>query len=112
MSDTYELWLSLKKNGKDLPGYAPLVKRLTVAQSQSFDDVLVSGGGATSLPIGLVGTLSLLLIQVDQTETLSLGDIVLSAGGLVLMWNGANTTETITNASGSDALNRGLAGGT
>lgn len=112
MADTYELVLGLTKNGKAIPGLAPTVRRLTCAQSQAFDAVLATGGGATALPIGQVGTVSLLLVHVDQPEVLALGNVTLAAGGLVLLWNATPATETIQNDSGSDAHNIGLAGGT
>mgnify|MGYP001583608061 CR=1 FL=1 len=112
MPDTYKLTMLIEKNGVPVPSFNPLVRRLTVDQSQAFDDILVSGGGDVALPISLIGTLSFLLLHVNQTETLKLGDITMSAGGVVLLFNAQNTTETLNNASGSDALNRGLAGGT
>lgn len=112
MPDTYELTLSLKKNGHDVPGLAPLSRRLTVAQSQAFSQALVSGGGDVALPVSLIGTVSFLLFQADQAEVLKLGDITMSVNGLVLLWNATNTTETVNNASGVDAHNTGLAGGT
>ena len=44
MPDTYKLTMILEKNGTPLPGYAPLIRRLTVDQSQSFDEALATGG--------------------------------------------------------------------
>ena len=38
--DTYKLTLVLEKNGRALPGYDPLIRRLIVDQSQSFDALL------------------------------------------------------------------------
>jgi hypothetical protein len=112
MSDTYEMTLMLRKNGVLVGGYAPLVRRLTVDQSQAFDELLASGGGDVALPVSQVSTISVLLVQGDQAQTLKLGNISLGAGGLVLLWNATNTTETIANASGTQARNSGLAGGT
>lgn len=112
MADTYELALSLRKNGSMVQGFNPLVKRLTVDQSQAFDERLASGGGDVSLPIAQVGTVSFLLLQGDQIETLKLGNMTTAAGWFVLAWNATPATETINNASGNTAINKGLAGGT
>ena len=112
MPDTYKLTLALEKNGTPVPGYDPLVRRLTVDQSQSFDELLASGGGAVALPIGQVGTVSLLILTGDQLQTYTSGAITLNAGGLILLFNATGATETLTNASGTTANNKGLAGGT
>ena len=44
MPTTYKLTVTLEKDGTPLPGYAPLIRRLTVDQSQSFDEALATGG--------------------------------------------------------------------
>ena len=112
MPDTYKLILTLEKNGVPLQGFDPLVRRLTVDQSQSFDDLLPSGGGAVSLPVSLIGTISLLIFTGDQPQTYTPGVLTLNAGGLVLMFNVTGPRPDITNASGNTALNKGFAGGT
>ena len=55
MPDTYKLTLILEKNGRTLSGYDPLIRRLSVDQSQSFDEILATGGGDVALPIAQVG---------------------------------------------------------
>jgi hypothetical protein len=109
--DTYKLTLTLEKNGQALPGWNPCIRRLTVDQSQSFDDLLATGSGDVTLPLTAVTLVSFLALTVDQIEIYKPGDITLAAGGLVLIFNGSCTGGTINNASGASATNRGLAGG-
>ena len=111
MPDTYKLTLTLEKNGHTVPGYDPLVRRLTVDQSQSFDELLASGGGAVALPIAQVGTVTLLLLTGDQVQTYTPGAITLNAGGVIVLFNATGATETLANASGAIANNKGIAGG-
>ena len=108
MSDTYDLTLTLKKNGRPL---SESVKRITVAQSQLTNFTQVSGGGAVALPMGQVGTPTFFLLTTDQTQTLALGNITLNPGSLILFINATPATETLTNASGSDSINSLIAGG-
>lgn len=112
MPDTYKLTLILEKNGTPLQGYAPLIRRLTVDQSQSFDELLVSGGGDVALPVAQIGTLTLLILTGDQTQSYKPGTVTLNAGGLIVLFNATGATETLANASGVTANNKGLAGGT
>ena len=112
MPDTYKLILTVEKNGAPVPGYDSLIRRLTVDQSQSFDELLASGGGAVALPISQVGTVTLLVLTGDQIQTYAPGAITLNAGGVIVLFNATGATETLTNASGTTANNKGLAGGT
>ena len=112
MPDTYKMTLTVEKNGRPLSGYDPLIRRLTVDQSQSFDELLASGGGAIALPIGQVGTVSILILTGDQIQTYTPGAVTLNAGGLIVLFNATGATETLTNASGVTANNKGIAGGT
>lgn len=110
--DTYKLTLTLEKNGHALQGLDPLIRRLTVDQSQSFDEQLATGSGNVALPIGQVGTVSMLVLSVDQIETYTPGIITLNAGSVLVLFNATGATELINNASGTTAINRGVAGGT
>lgn len=112
MADTYKLTLTLEKNGHPVPGYDPLIRRLTVDQSQSFDALLASGGGATALPIAQVATVTMLIVTGDQIQTYTPGAVTVNAGGLVILFNATGATENMTNASGTTANNKGIAGGT
>ncbi len=94
MPDTYKLTLTLEKNGHAVPGYDPLVKRLTVDQSQSFDEALASDGGDVALPIAQVGTVTILLLTGDQVQSYKPGTITLNAGGVMLLFNATGATET------------------
>lgn len=111
MPDTYKLTLTLEKNGQRISGYDPLVRRLTVDQSQSFDEVLATGGGDIALPIAQVGTVTILILTGDQVQSYKPGTITLNAGGLIVLFNATGATETLANASGNTAQNKGLAGG-
>src|SRR5712691_8947435 len=66
MVDTYKLTLTLEKNGKPLQGLDPLIRRLTVDQSQSFDDLLATGSGDVAFPVTAVTTPAFLVLLVDQ----------------------------------------------
>jgi hypothetical protein len=110
--DTYRLTLTLEKNGRALPGYDPLIRRLTVDQSQSFDEQLATASGDVALPIGQVTAISILLFNGDQPQTFTPGTVLVNAGGLVVLFNAGVTQRLINNASGAVATNRGVAGGT
>ena len=111
MVDTYKLTLTLEKNGKPLQGLDPLIRRLTVDQSQSFDDLLATGSGDVAFPVTAVTTPAFLVLLVDQTEVYKPGNVTISPGGFVVLFNATVSSGTINNASGSTALNRGIAGG-
>lgn len=111
MPDTYKLILTLEKNGTALSGYDPLIRRLVVDQSQSFDEVLASGGGDVALPITQIDAVSFLLLTGDQLQSYKPGIITLNAGGFIILFNATGATETINNASGTTARNKGIAGG-
>ena len=111
MPDTYKLMLILEKNGTPIQGYNPLIRRLTVDQSQAFDALLASGGGDIALPIGQVGTVTLLILTGDQVQSYKPGTITLNPGGVIVLFNATGATETLANASGTTAQNKGLAGG-
>ena len=111
MPTTYKLTVTLEKDGTPLPGYAPLIRRLTVDQSQSFDEALATGGGDIALPIAQVGTVAMLILTGDQIQSYKPGTITLNAGGLIVLFNATGSTETLANASGVTAQNHGIAGG-
>ena len=109
--DTYKLTLTLEKNGHAVQGLDPLIRRLTVDQSQSFDDLLATGSGDVTLPLTAVTLASFLVLTVDQTEVYKPGNVTIAPGGLVVLFNATVSSGTINNASGATALNRGTAGG-
>lgn len=104
----------LELDGVPLPGF-PSVRRISLSEGQAFDYVKATGGGATALPVGEIGVaLSALIVRPDQQVTLALGQIVLKAGGLLLIVDadlGTGAQATITNASGSSAQVKGYGGG-
>lgn len=122
MADVYDVLVTVRKNGLALPDFNPIVRRITCDESQPFVYEKATGGGYASLPATQLDTLQLLLLLVDQQQTLRLdgqsdAGLVINAGGLVLLLNvtvdaGASTNAAIENTSGSTALNQGLAAGT
>ena len=112
MPDTYKLLIFLEKNGLPVQGLDPLIRRLTVDQSQSFDELLATGGGDIALPIAQIGTVTMLILTGDQVQSYKPGTITLNAGGVIVLFNATGATETLANASGVTANNKGIAGGT
>ena len=91
----------------------PFVGRREYVEVQGFEYEQATGGGAVAIPTSQIGTISALLLQPDKQVTVALGNIVLSPGGLILIFDGTPATNppTVTNASGSTAKIRGVAFG-
>ena len=102
----------MKVDGVGLVGF-PLVRRLVVDDVQAFDYQKATGGGDIALPTNQIAALAALLVRtLDQPATVKLGNIVVNAGGIVIVFDAAPTTSTIANASGSPTTVQGLGGGT
>ena len=111
MPDAYELTLTLRKNGQPVPGYTGQVRRLLLDHSQTFDDALAPDSGAVALPFAPVAPLTFLILQGTEQQKLALGDITMTPGSLVLLWDAAPTTITVTNLSSVDVDEQALGGG-
>lgn len=111
MPDAYELTLTLRKNGQPVPGYVGQVRRLLVDRAQSFDDALAVNSGAVDLPFGPVVPLTFLILQGTGQQKLVLGDITMTPGSLVLLWDAAPASLIVTNLSLVDADEQALGGG-
>lgn len=122
MADTYDITLTIKKNGLALSDYNPLVRRITCDESQPFSYEKAATGGFVALPASQLDIINLLLLLPDQQVTLRLdaqtdAGLVLNAGGLLLIVNGvldagASTNATVDNSSGATTTLKGLASGT
>lgn len=88
----------------------PFVARREYVEVQGFEYEQATGGGAVVIPTGNIAALSALLLQADKAVTVALGNITLSPGGLILVFDGTPATSppTVTNASGSTAKIRGV----
>lgn len=85
--------------------------RQTFNNQEAFDYQQVTGGGAIAIPITKIATPQALVLTADQAVTVALGNIVLGAGGFIVIVNGAPSTNppTVNNASGATTEVRGLA---
>lgn len=88
----------------------PFVGRREFTEIIGFEYQQVTGGGAVAIPTSNIATLQALILQTDKAVTIAMGNIVLSPGGLILVFDGTPATSppTVTNASGSTALIRGI----
>jgi hypothetical protein len=88
----------------------PFVGRREYAEIIGFEYAQSTGGGAVAIPTASIAAMQALFLQADQEITVALGNIVLSPGGLILVFDGAPATNppTVTNASGATALVRGV----
>ena len=88
----------------------PLSIRREFAEIAGFEKEQASGGGAEAIPTSHIGTPQVLIVQADKAVTVALGNITLSAGGFIIVVDGAPATNppTVTNASGSTAKVRGV----
>jgi hypothetical protein len=105
--------LTLKVNAEVVNALVPnfpFVGRREYAEIMGFEYAQATGGGAVAIPTASIASLQALLLQADQEVTVALGNIVLSPGGLILVFDGIPATNppTVTNASGSTTLVRGV----
>lgn len=89
----------------------PFVVRRDYGEAAGFEYDQADGSGPVAIPTSQIGTLKTLALTVDKAVTVSLGDIVLEPGGLVLIYGGVPATSppTVDNASGDTAKIRGVA---
>ena len=121
MAASYELTISLKRDGENVSGF-PVTRRAEVDETVAFEHEEATGGGFVSIPTGELDEINVLLVRVDQQVTIRLdgqtdAGIVLNAGGMLFILDadidaGASTNVTLSNGSGSTVNIRGLAGGT
>lgn len=89
-----------------------IVRRLVVNEIVPFDIQRATGGGSVPLPGGLATIQALVVRSLDQPVTVQLGGtLTLTAGGLLLLFDGSITSAAVTNASGSTTEVQGLEGG-
>ena len=119
---TLKATLTLELNGVVLPNF-PKVKRLTVAENQSFSHEEATGGGYVALPASELDEIQAMFLETDQQVTIRLdgqtdAGIVLNAGGMLLLFDvdidaGAGASNaSVDNASGSTVNLKGTIGGT
>lgn len=121
MADVLDVTVTVKRNGRDVPGF-PYSKRMLVDEVQQFSYEKATGGGYETLPTTQIATIQALILAPDQALTVRLdgqsdAGIALNAGGLLLVLDsttdaGASTNNTIDNSSGSTANIVGLGAGT
>lgn len=111
---TFKLTILLDEDGERVPGF-PVTKRVSVDESTGrFQVERADGAGAEALPFSEITTASVLIVQTDQALSVALSSLGLNAGGLAVIFDGSITpaNATTTNASGSTANIKGIAGGT
>lgn len=126
---TYELSLTLKQDGANVPGF-PILRRVEVDESQASQvEVTNSVDTATwgQIQGGRIDTLNFLFIASDRAVTLRLDDqsdavdrstIPLNAGGVLVLIDttidagGGSSNARVNNNSGAIANIKALLGGT
>ena len=103
MSHIIECSLNFKVDGVNYPGF-PLIRRLQVDQLQPLGQVQTALSGYTALS-ALLTILQAGVVYVDQATELRLGN----QGTGSIPVNATGATETLANASGITANNKGVA---
>ena len=117
--------IAVEIDGVSLPGF-PLTRRLETTEAQALNISKANDGVGVYVTLPTVDQLPIinaLVVQaIDQAITLRLNNqsdagITLNAGGLIaiidaVINSGATTNAKVNNASGSNALVRGVAAGT
>jgi hypothetical protein len=117
---TAKITLNLEIDGQQIEGY-PLVKRINLDEIQQFSYEKAASASYTDIPATEISNIQLLLIRPSQQLTIRLNGqsdagIVLSANGILLVLDGTlnavAANAQVSNASGSVAIVKGVAGGT
>lgn len=117
-----ELTITATLDSTPLTGF-PLLRRLTIDESQPFDYEQATGGGYLAVPGDKIDTVQALVVRTDKALTLRLdgqtdAGIEINAGGCVVLVDvtidaGAGASNAkLSNASGATARIRGVTAGT
>jgi len=121
MADDYEVEVTIKKNGRPLEGFDPLVRTLSVDEDAPFDYEHANDGDTTTfttVPDSKVADARILVVKSNKAVTLKLGeDLAINADGFLVAFGitldvGAGSNAKINNNSGATAQIEGLVAGT
>ena len=110
-------------DGVPLNGF-PLVRRVSVAELQTFEYEEANDGNTTTfsdIPVGQLDSIQALLVRPDQQVNVRIdgqtdAGIIINAGGILLIIDGTNDAGSnrarVNNNSGNTANLRGFGAGT
>jgi len=100
--DTFEIAITLRKNGQLVPGMQAWTRRLQCDSSALFHAMVPGDTGQITLPIDTLQAIQMVILEGEERQTVTLGDVDMMPGGMLLLWNASPSSLTVFQAIPED----------